>query len=89
MRRRNVIGLLAVSAIIVGMLSGAVFAQDFRPAINLNADSRPLTSEEQEKRKAVDDAYRSTLNKLPDKKKSSDPWGNLRSPTTTSSGQRQ
>ncbi|HXX06523.1 MAG TPA: hypothetical protein VEJ43_00460 [Pseudolabrys sp.] len=87
MRRRGVVCFFLVCAG-VAALPGTASAQDFKPSINLNADSRPLTAEEKEKRKAVDDAYRSTIEKLPDKNKSTDPWGNLRSPTT-SSKQRQ
>jgi hypothetical protein len=48
-----------------------------------------LTSEEREKRKAIDDAYRSAIEKLPDQKKSADPWRDVRSTKTTSSKQRQ
>jgi Na+/H+-dicarboxylate symporter len=88
MRRRQIIGFFVVTASFA-WLAGTAFAQDFKPSINLNADSRPLTQEEKEKRKAVDEAYRSTIEKLPDKNKSTDPWGNLRSPTTTPSKQRQ
>jgi len=84
MRRRHFMGVFA-AGVSVALLHGSASAQDFKPSINLNADSRPLTSEEKEKRKAVDDAYKSTMQKLPDKNKSSDPWGNLRSPATTSS----
>jgi hypothetical protein len=88
MKRRDIIGFFIVGAGLA-LLSGTAFAQDFRPSINLNADSRPLTPEEKEKRKAVDDAYKSTIEKLPDTNTSADPWGNLRSPATTSSKQRQ
>jgi len=57
------------------------------PSIDLMKE-RPLDPEEQEKRKAVDDAYKSTMEKLPDQKKSNDPWGNIRSTTKTSPKQR-
>jgi hypothetical protein len=49
---------------------------------------RPLTQEEREKRKEVDDAYKSAINKLPDKKKPADPWGDMRSSPANSSKQR-
>jgi len=88
MRRYRGVGFFVVGAGLA-VLSGTAFAQDFRPSINLNADGRPLTQEEREKRKAVDDAYRSTIDKLPEQKKTADPWGNMRSPSTTSSKQRQ
>jgi hypothetical protein len=87
MKRYHVIRLFVYAGL--GALCGTAFAQDFKPSINLNADGRPLTQEEKEKRKAVDEAYRSTMGKLPEQKKSTDPWGNLRSPAPAQSKQRQ
>ena len=89
MRRREFIELLGGAGALVVLLSGAAFAQQVKPGINLYSDSRPLTPEEEAKRKAVDDAYRSTLQKLPEKKKSADPWDNMRSTTTSSPRPRQ
>jgi hypothetical protein len=89
MRRREFIELFGGTAALAVLLGGAAFAQQMMPGINLHSDSRPLTPEEEAKRKAVDDAYRSTLQKLPEKKKSADPWDNMRSTTTTSSRPRQ
>ena len=83
---RNVF-LAAAGAIIIFSV-GPVSAQDFRPGINLHPDSRRLDPDEQAKRKAVDEAYKSTMEKIPDQKKSNDPWGNIRSTTTNSSRQR-
>jgi hypothetical protein len=80
--------LAGVGAIIF-LSSGTVSAQDLRPGISLRPDSqRPLDPDEQARRKAIDDTYKSTMEKLPDQKKSNDPWGNIRSTTTTSSKQR-
>jgi len=73
----------------VALLSVPAFAQQVMPGINLYSEGRPLTPDEQEKRKSIDNAYRSTMQKLPDKKKSSDPWDNLRSTNTTSSKRQQ
>ena len=87
MRRREFIGIFGGSAVIA-LLSATASAQQM-PALSLHPDERPLTPEEREKRKAVDDAYRSTMQKLPDKKQADDPWGNLRSPATPPSKQRQ
>jgi hypothetical protein len=80
--------LIASGAIII--LSGdTVSAQDLRPGISLQPDRRrPLDPDEEAKRKAVDDAYKSTMEKIPDQKKSNDPWGSIRSTTTTTSKQR-
>ena len=41
-------------------------------------DKPPPSKEEQERQKAVDDAYKSAIEKLPDKKKSADPWEGVR-----------
>ena len=79
---------LVAAAVIVMSLTADALAQLTMPGIGLNADRPQLTKEEQEKRKAVDDAYKSTINKLPDKKKLADPWGDIRSPATNSSRQR-
>ena len=42
-------------------------------------DKPPPSKEEKERQKAVDDAYKSAMGKLPDKKKSADPWEGVRS----------
>ena len=79
----------AVGTAVIIFLTDPVCAQDLRPGISMHPDSRrPLEPDEQAKRKAVDEAYKSTMEKIPDQKKSNDPWGNLRSTTTTSSKQR-
>jgi hypothetical protein len=78
---------LVAAGVIVISLPGGAFAQLSMPGISLSGD-RPLTKEEQEKRKAVDDAYKSAIDKVPEKKKPADPWGDMRSPTANSSKQR-
>ncbi|HVI14749.1 MAG TPA: hypothetical protein VM822_17965 [Pseudolabrys sp.] len=82
--------LIAVGAIII-LSAGTASAQLQMPGIdlgNLGKESRPLDPEQEAKRKAVDDAYKSTMEKLPDQKKSNDPWGNIRSTTKTTPKQR-
>jgi hypothetical protein len=80
--------LIAVGAIIV-LSAGTASAQLPMPGIDLMKEKRPLDPEEAARRKAVDDAYKSTMEKLPDQKKSkNDPWGNIRSTTKTSPQQR-
>ena len=79
--------LVAAAAIVMALTADAL-AQLTMPGIDLSADRPQLTKEEQEKRKAVDDAYKSTINKLPDKKKPADPWGDIRPPAANSSRQR-
>jgi hypothetical protein len=80
---------LAAAGAIIIFLSDIISAQDLKPGISLHPDSRrPLDPDEQAKRKAIDDAYKSTMEKIPDQKKSNDPWGSIRSTTTTSTKQR-
>ena len=71
---------------IVALLTGAASAQ-FTPGISLTPEDRPLTPEDKEKRKAVDDAYKSAIEKIPDKQKFVDPWGNIRpNPPSSANG---
>ncbi|MGC2823424.1 MAG: hypothetical protein WA322_04185 [Pseudolabrys sp.] len=75
---------IAAACTIIVALPGITFAQQLMPGLSLHPDKPPLTPEEQERRKAVDDAYKSAIKKLPDKKKlADDSWGNIRSTTTT------
>jgi hypothetical protein len=90
MTRRKFVGLLgAPGAIIIALAGTGSAQQQFMPGINLNSDSRPLTTEEKEKRKAIDDAYRSAIEKLPDQNKSTDPWEDVRSTKATTSSKRR
>ena len=59
--------LIAVGAIIV-LSAGTAAAQLPMPGIDLLKENRPLDPAEEAKRKAVDDAYKSTMKKLPDQK---------------------
>ena len=40
-------------------------------------DKRPLTQDEVDKQRALDNAYKNATNKIPDQK-SNDPWGSVR-----------
>jgi hypothetical protein len=75
--------LIAAGAIIV-LSAGSAFAQ----GEGVYRSPRPSSPEEEAKRKPVDDAYKALMEKIPDSKKSYDPWGNIRSKATTSSKQR-
>lgn len=66
-------------AMVLALLAGPAFAQ----GVNLMPQDKRLTSEEIERNKAIDEAYRSTIRKMPDQKTSSDPWGNVRSAGTS------
>jgi len=78
----------AVSALFMGTASAQSPTESpsqspLMPSISLTPESRPLTPEEKEKREAIEDAYKSAIQKIPDQKKSADPWENVR-PTTSS-----
>jgi hypothetical protein len=65
------------------LLTAPAYAQ----GINLMTDTkRPLTSDEIEKQKAIDEAYKASINKIPDQQKSTDPWGNVRGATPAPAG---
>jgi len=73
------------AGIVLLLLTGAASAQLPMPGITLSPDrSRVLTPEEKEKQKAIDDQYRATIKQIPDKR-TSDPWGNMRSTPADSS----
>jgi hypothetical protein len=59
------------------------------PGISLHdGGTRKLTPEEQAKQDAIDHAYKSTLQKIPEKK-AGDPWGNIRSSPPASAQNKQ
>ncbi|MGD0025440.1 MAG: hypothetical protein ABSC37_12590 [Xanthobacteraceae bacterium] len=68
---------LMQAAAVIALLTGTASAQMPMPAVHLNGDKRPPTPEEIEKQKAIDNAYKSATQKIPDKKPV-DPWGNVR-----------
>jgi hypothetical protein len=73
---------LAQAGVLIALFTGSSSAQ--MPAINLAPTDRQLTPEEVEKRRTVDDSYKSAIKKIPDQKHIDDPWGNLRSNTPAS-----
>ena len=58
------------------LLTGTATAQTF----NLLNEKQPLTEEERAKQKAVEDAYKAKMNKIPDQKAPADPWATVRTP---------
>ena len=69
--------LLPAGAIALLLVSPALAQQQEKTGIPLNYKPPP-TPEEIEKQKAADKAYDTAVQKIPDKKASSDPWGNIR-----------
>jgi hypothetical protein len=48
--------------------------------------SRHVTPEEQQREREIENRYRETVSKIPDKKATNDPWGSMRAaPDKTSS----
>ncbi|HVG51323.1 MAG TPA: hypothetical protein VM867_06805 [Xanthobacteraceae bacterium] len=48
--------------------------------INLLNEKTPRTADEIAKDKAVEDAYKAKINKIPEQKAASDPWATMRAP---------
>jgi hypothetical protein len=72
------------AGVIVIFLTGIAAAQLPMPGISLGGDNkRKLTPDEIAKQKATDSAYRAALDKIPEKKTTVDPWGNIRSAPST------
>ena len=72
---------LLSGATLLAMLTGPATAQMPMPTISLGGNQKPkLTPEEQEKQDALDKAYKSATNKIPDQK-ANDPWATVRPAT--------
>ncbi len=72
-------------AAILALLTEAASAQMPKPALHLGGDKPPRTKEQKAYERALDEAYKSAVKKIPaPEKKSADPWGDIRqSPSTT------
>ena len=79
--------LIAVGAIIV-LSAGSASAQSKGPGEGVYRGTAPSDPAKETQRKSVDDTYKKLMERIPDSKKSYDPWGNIRSKETTSSKQR-
>jgi hypothetical protein len=74
---RNVVRKLISAAVIVTVLTGTAFAQ-IPMGLSLGGpEKRKLTPEEQAKQDALDQAYKSATNKIPDRG-TNDPWADVR-----------
>ena len=74
---------LLVAALLTAIATPAAYAQAMGTGIPLNQE-KEVSPEVQAKRKATEEAYKSTIKGIPDAKPV-DPWGNMRS-TDTSGG---
>jgi hypothetical protein len=68
---RVIIGVLMAM-----LLAGPAYSQ--MPSINLLPEKKPLTPQEEERQKEIDQAYKNATKKIPDQKAASDPWGSMR-----------
>ena len=75
---KDILRKIAHAGSIIALLTGAASAQIKTPGINLAPQDRQLTPEEKEKQKAIEDAYKRAIEKIPEKK-AGDPWGAVRS----------
>jgi hypothetical protein len=80
---KDILRKIVHAGAIIALLTGAASAQMPMPGINLSPD-RQMTPEEKEKQKAIENAYKSAIEKIPDKKPPADPWGAVRSTTPSS-----
>jgi hypothetical protein len=62
---------------IVGLLTLPAAAQS-NLSVPINPRDVPPTQEQIDRQKATDRAYDAAIQKIPDKKSSTDPWGNIR-----------
>jgi hypothetical protein len=74
--------LVCAGATILLITGAAVAQSDSDASSPLNVPFKPKasppTQDQIERQKAADKAYEATLHKLPDKKSSADPWGDIR-----------
>ncbi len=68
---RVIIGVLMAM-----LMAGPAYSQ--MPSINLLHEKKPLTPQEEERQKEIDQAYKNATKKIPDQKAASDPWGSMR-----------
>ena len=76
----TMLALTATGALAQGMSVSPDGKMSFSPFAA--GPKRPLTQEEVDKQRALDNAYKAATNKIPDQK-SNDPWGNVRSAAPT------
>jgi hypothetical protein len=72
--------ILIALAAALAIPAGSAFAQNpFMPKMSLGGkdEKKPLTPEEQERQKQIDDAYKAATNKIPNQT-ANDPWTGVR-----------
>jgi hypothetical protein len=71
--------LLAIG--LISLLIGPAYPQ--QPGLIITDEVRPPDPIEEQKRQAIDKAYKAATDKMPTSKSPVDPWGNIRSPAPT------
>jgi hypothetical protein len=66
------------ATLIVLLMTTAVSAQMPQPGLHLKNDKPSRNNQQKEYDKALDRAYQSAVTKIPEAKKKSDPWGDIR-----------
>jgi len=80
MKHWIVVGLASVAALALFTVTSAS-AQTLGTGIPLNQE-QAKSQEQLEKQKAIEEAYKATLKKIPDAKQPNDPWGGVREAET-------
>jgi hypothetical protein len=92
MQRKFIAAAIVTSTVFtapaLAQLPGSDSSSQTSLGIPLKSDAPP-TQEEIEKRKANDRAYQAAIQKIPDKKASTDPWGTIRPTAPTSKNKQQ
>ena len=87
---RKFVGAGAMVALLTVPASAQIASPDQSSSLGIPLKSdRPISSEEAERRKATDRAYEAAMRKIPDKKVSADPWGEIRSGTPANAKNKQ
>ena len=80
----------AIAALVLGPAFAQPAPQSSSSTIGIPLNpERPLTAEEIQKRKDAERAYDAAIQKIPDKKPSADPWGNIRPSSPASAKNKQ
>jgi hypothetical protein len=86
---RKMLRKMLPAAAILAVLTGTASAQSpLQPKFSIGADRPPLSPEEQARQDAIDKAYKSATNKIPDRKAPADPWSEVRPAPATPSAKR-
>ncbi|MDC7789801.1 hypothetical protein PQJ75_17680 [Rhodoplanes sp. TEM] len=87
---KTLFGIAVGAAVALALTGGPALAQIAAPSLDIGGSTRKLTSEEIEKEKAVDEAYRGAIRKIPEKQTVVDPWGSVRqAPSSTTAAKPQ